>query len=75
MTKTNPDEVRRRALERAEQRTHERLLTLRSELDLLVRNIDKLTIAPRYPRLMAADAGLDIGNIIALAAARKRRQT
>ena len=50
------------AMAAGEARIHERLLTLRADLDLIARGIDRLTMPPRRPRMMAG-----VGDLRALA--------
>jgi hypothetical protein len=54
MSKTEDrEQIRRRALARAEAATHERLRAIRAELNDLVKAIDAVTLSPRRPTLRA----------------------
>jgi hypothetical protein len=68
--KADTDDRRRRALERAEVATHERLLSIRAELSTLVDTLDSIVIA-RRPRLHAGIVP-NLSGVIALSRFRKR---
>jgi len=74
MKQEERDDIRRRALARAEAATHDRLLAMRSELDVLARGIDRLVL-PHQPRLHAGmSSGLLPGGVADLLAFRKGRK-
>jgi hypothetical protein len=66
MPKFTPQEIKYRAHARALVRTEERLLELRFELDALAAAIDRITIAPRRPQIMAGDMPA-VGNVFPFA--------
>jgi hypothetical protein len=73
------DEARKRklaALAQGESNVRERLLTLRGELDVLARGIDRLVMPARRPRLIAGNI-LDLaltGNLTPFARRKSRRR-
>ena len=72
MTSKQEARERRRleALAAAESRVHERLISLRAELDVIANALDRVTV----PRMHAgAGVGLDIGNLVSLSRFRGRR--